>query len=89
MLRFLILCALLSWPLQLAASANPGWALPLLGLAGIGPTVAATIVTRGVVWKGLLVAPRIGLVVVGLLGPLALVAVATAIDVVLGGRLLF
>jgi hypothetical protein len=27
MLRFLILCAPLSWPLQLAASANPGWAL--------------------------------------------------------------
>jgi uncharacterized protein len=89
MLHFLILCALLSWPLQLAASANPGWALPLLALAGIGPTVAATIVTRGAVWRALHVAPPLGLVVVALLGPLALVAVATAIDVSLGGRLLF
>jgi uncharacterized protein len=82
---YLVLCALWSWPLQAAAIARPAWALPLLALGGIGPTLAATVVTRGAVWRSLREGPPLGLLGFALVGPLALVALAAAIDVVLGG----
>lgn len=85
MIHFLLLCALLSWPFQIAAIYVPGLALPLHALGGLGPTLAATIVTRGAVWRTLRERAPLGQVALALLGPTALVALAAGVDLALGG----
>lgn len=86
---FCALCAVWSWPLQAMAASRPELALPLLAAAGVGPTLAASLVTRGAVWRSLGAAPSSALVMLALVGPVGLVAFAAAVDVTLGGRLLF
>ena len=85
---FLALAILVTWPLQIPVFL--GWvegpaALAMLALAGFGPTIAASVLTRGRVWRRLGARPRAWLVVVGLFAPTLLVAVAALVDAALGG----
>jgi membrane protease YdiL (CAAX protease family) len=89
MFPFLALALLLTWPLQIPVFLGitpPAAELPLLALAGLGPSLAAVILTRGRVFRELRKAPRLAPAVVALLGPSALVLVAVLLGAALGGR---
>jgi membrane protease YdiL (CAAX protease family) len=85
---FLAIALLVTWPLQIPVFL--GWvegpaALAMLFVAGFGPTIAATVLTRGRVWRRLGERPRTWLILAGLLGPTILVATAALVDAALGG----
>ena len=88
MAAFLLLALAFTWPLQLLVLndvvTGPA-ALALFGLAGLGPSLAAIVVTNGRVLRGLRAAPRPGPALLALLGTNLLVLLAVLLGQALGG----
>jgi membrane protease YdiL (CAAX protease family) len=88
MLDFLALATFLSWPLQIlvySGHAPAGTATLFLVLAGCGPSLAAVLLSRGRVLRGLRIAPPPRWLAVALVGPSVLVLLAALADAALGG----
>ena len=85
MLLFVALALLFTWPLQFLARAFPDYGLPCMALAGLGPSLAAAVVTRGAIFKKLKQGAPWPLVLTGLFLPVVLLIVAG----VAGGKLAF
>lgn len=88
MLAFLGLALLFTWPLQIPLFLGwlpPAAELPLLALAGAGPTLAATVLTRGRIWRRLGDAPPAWAILVALVAPPLVAVTAAGLDLALGG----
>ena len=88
MVRFLALALLISWPLQILVYSGVAPAaaeLPLLALAGLGPSLAAIVLTRGRVLGELALRPPLAPTLLALAGPSALALIAGLCDLALGG----
>jgi membrane protease YdiL (CAAX protease family) len=85
MLGFFALALALTWPLQITAQLVPAVWLPCMALAGLGPSLAAIIVTRGRVLSELRRGAPPGWLVLSFLLPVALLSVAAGLHALLGG----
>ena len=88
MVVFVVLAILFTWPLQLPVFLGwvPGYLeLPLLALAGFGPTLAATALTRGRIWRRLRERAPAWAVLLALFAPAGLALLAVLADAALGG----
>jgi uncharacterized protein len=80
MVVFFALALLFTWPLQFAAEAWPALWLPFMAVAGLGPSLAAIVVTRGAVLKKLRRGAPAPLLLVSFLTPFALLLAAGLAD---------
>ncbi len=88
MLAFVALALLFTWPLQILVFTGVfagGAALAALGVAGLGPSLAALVLTHGRVLRGLGTAPSLAPALLALVGANLLVLIAVLVDAGAGG----